>query len=160
MTAPLAPALTHHYGETATVIHFLFRIAKSHRGNGLRRDRGLLRHSGTPLAIDIATLPVRSHGAEGEVARIFRAHGNFEVKGHRLEPPRTPATRVTMERGKQMSHIQLYEQGDVDYGTDSFRRSTELKFSKRRKASHGRKRGKTPTSVNGIHRRRNRKIAW
>lgn len=68
--------------------------------------------------------------------------------------------RAAMERGKQMSHIQLYEQGDVDYGSDNFRRSTELKFSKRRKASHGRKRGKTPTSVNGIHRRRNRKMAW
>ena len=61
-----------------------------------------------------------------------------------------------------MSHIQLYEQGDLDYehGTDNFRRSTEMKFSKRKRAAHGRKRGKTPTSVNGIHRRRNRKISW
>ena len=59
-----------------------------------------------------------------------------------------------------MSHIQLYEQGDMDYGTDNFRRSTEIKFGKRKKAAYGRKRGKTPTSVNGIHRRRNRKIAW
>ena len=59
-----------------------------------------------------------------------------------------------------MSHIQLYEQGEPDYGTDNFRRSTEMKFSKRKRAVYGRKRGKTPTSVNGIHRRRNRKIAW
>jgi hypothetical protein len=59
-----------------------------------------------------------------------------------------------------MSHIQLYEQSEMDYGTDNFRRSTEIKFTKRKRAGYGRKRGKTPTSVNGIHRRRNRKIAW
>jgi hypothetical protein len=59
-----------------------------------------------------------------------------------------------------MSHIQAYEQSEVDYGVDSFRRSAEVKFSKRKRAAHGRKRGKTPTSVNGIHRRRNRKMAW
>jgi hypothetical protein len=59
-----------------------------------------------------------------------------------------------------MSHIQSYEQGDMDYGCDNFRRSSEMKFSKRKKANFGRKRGKSPVSVNGIHRRRNRKIAW
>ena len=59
-----------------------------------------------------------------------------------------------------MSHIQLYEQGEMDYGADSFRRSTEIKFSKRKRATFGRRRGKSPVSVNGIHRRRNRKIAW
>lgn len=59
-----------------------------------------------------------------------------------------------------MSHVHLYEQGEVDYGTDNFRRSSELKFSKRKRAQHSRRRGKTPTSVNGIHRRRNRKLAW
>jgi hypothetical protein len=75
--------------------------------------------------------------------------------------------RRETQRGKrlqegelQMSHIQLYEQGDMDYGTDNFRRSSELKFSRKKRAEHGRKRGKTPTSVNGIHRRRNRKMAW
>ncbi|HMO83479.1 MAG TPA: hypothetical protein PKC18_01025 [Lacipirellulaceae bacterium] len=59
-----------------------------------------------------------------------------------------------------MSHIQLYEREEVDYGSDNFRRSTEIKFSKRRKAAHGRRRGKAPVSVNGIHRRRNRKLTW
>jgi hypothetical protein len=59
-----------------------------------------------------------------------------------------------------MSHIQNYEQGEVDYGSDSFRRSGEIKFSKKRRVEHGRKRGKGPVSINGIHRRRNRKIAW
>jgi hypothetical protein len=59
-----------------------------------------------------------------------------------------------------MSHIQLYEQGDMDYGTDNFRRATEVKASKRNRPAYGRKRGKSPQSVNGIHRRRNRKMAW
>jgi hypothetical protein len=59
-----------------------------------------------------------------------------------------------------MSHIQLYEQGDMDYSTENFRRDTEIKLSKRNRPTHGRKRGKSPTSVNGIHRRRNRKMAW
>lgn len=59
-----------------------------------------------------------------------------------------------------MSHIQLYEQGEMDYGTDNFRRSSEVKLSKRNKPSHARRRGKAPQSVNGIHRRRNRKMAW
>lgn len=59
-----------------------------------------------------------------------------------------------------MSHIQLYEQGDMDYGTDNFRRESEAKMSKRTRPSYGRRRGKSPQSVNGIHRRRNRKINW
>jgi sulfite reductase beta subunit-like hemoprotein len=59
-----------------------------------------------------------------------------------------------------MSHIQLYEQGDMDYGVDNFRRESEAKMSKRIRPSYGRRRGKSPQSVNGIHRRRNRKINW
>ena len=59
-----------------------------------------------------------------------------------------------------MSHIQLYEQSDMDYSTDGIRRETEPKASKRNRPTHGRKRGKSPQSVNGIHRRRNRKMAW
>ena len=59
-----------------------------------------------------------------------------------------------------MSHIQQYEQGDMDYGVDSFRRVSEVKGSKKNRPVHGRKRGKSPQSVNGIHRRRNRKLAW
>ena len=73
---------------------------------------------------------------------------------------------MTAERGrrrkrkKQMSHIQLYEQGDMDYSNDSIRRGAEMKSSKQNRPTHGRKRGKSPQSVNGIHRRRNRKMAW
>lgn len=59
-----------------------------------------------------------------------------------------------------MSHIQNYEQGDMDYGTDSFRRTSAAKLSKQNKPSHARRRGKAPQSINGIHRRRNRKMAW
>lgn len=59
-----------------------------------------------------------------------------------------------------MSHIQLYEQGDMDYGTNGFRRTTEAKLAKQNKPSHSRRRGKAPQSINGIHRRRNRKMAW
>ncbi len=54
-----------------------------------------------------------------------------------------------------MSHIQLYEQGEMDYGTDNFpSNATELKLAKRNKPSHARRRGRAPQSINGIHRRR------
>jgi hypothetical protein len=59
-----------------------------------------------------------------------------------------------------MSHIQNYEQGDMDYSTADFRRGSDLKLQKRFRPTHSRRRGKSPQSVNGIHRRRNRKIAW
>ncbi|HEX6962451.1 MAG TPA: hypothetical protein VF175_11325 [Lacipirellula sp.] len=59
-----------------------------------------------------------------------------------------------------MSHIQLYEQGDMDYSVDNVRRDTAMKLSKRNRPTHGRRRGKSPQSVNGIHRRRNRKMNW
>lgn len=59
-----------------------------------------------------------------------------------------------------MSHIQNYELGEPDYGVDNFRRAAELKLAKRNRPTHGRRRGKSPQSVNGIHRRRNRKMAW
>ncbi|MCC6494184.1 MAG: hypothetical protein IT424_14315 [Pirellulales bacterium] len=59
-----------------------------------------------------------------------------------------------------MSHIQLYEQEDMGYGADSFRRKEDAKLAKRNRPSHARRRGKSPQSVNGIHRRRNRKMSW
>jgi hypothetical protein len=59
-----------------------------------------------------------------------------------------------------MSHIQLYEMDDMNYSADNTRRSAEMKFSKRQRPSHSRRRGKSPQSINGIHRRRNRKITW
>lgn len=59
-----------------------------------------------------------------------------------------------------MSHLQMYESMEADYGVDTFRRSIPIKSSKSRRPSHGRRRSKNPQSVNGIHRRRNRKIRW
>lgn len=59
-----------------------------------------------------------------------------------------------------MSHSQMYEAYEADYGTDTFRRSVAVKSSKQQRPEHGRRRGKSPQSVNGIHRRRKRKISW
>ncbi|MCH2114563.1 MAG: hypothetical protein MK171_06605 [Pirellulales bacterium] len=59
-----------------------------------------------------------------------------------------------------MSHSQIYEALQADYGTDSFRRTVRNKPAKRSSPSHGRRRGKTPQSVNGIHRRHKRKMSW
>lgn len=59
-----------------------------------------------------------------------------------------------------MSNAQNYEALEADYGMDTFRRTTSIKSSKSQRPAHGRKRGKSPQSVNGIHRRRKRKMAW
>lgn len=59
-----------------------------------------------------------------------------------------------------MSHSQDYESANVDYASVSFRRSSSEKSSKQRRPTHGRSRGKAPQSINGIHRRRKRKMAW
>jgi hypothetical protein len=59
-----------------------------------------------------------------------------------------------------MSNQQAYEATEVEYGTESFRSFERLKDSKRQPPMMGRKRGKTPQSFNGIHRRRRRKINW
>jgi hypothetical protein len=59
-----------------------------------------------------------------------------------------------------MSHKQQYEAADVDYVTDSFRSVERVDISQRRRPTMGRRRGKTPQSFNGIHRRRRRKINW
>jgi len=60
-----------------------------------------------------------------------------------------------------MSNTQSYEAMEADYGVDTFRRTVSIKSSKQRRPVpvHGR-RGKAPQSVNGIHRRRKRKMAW
>lgn len=58
-----------------------------------------------------------------------------------------------------MSHKQQYDANELDYGTNDFR-ETERLDSNRRRPEMGRKRGKTPQSFNGIHRRRRRKLAW
>lgn len=59
-----------------------------------------------------------------------------------------------------MSNEQLYESFRAQYGEETFSSSTREKFPKRQKPTLGRKRGKSPQSVNGIHRRRRRKLAW
>jgi hypothetical protein len=60
-----------------------------------------------------------------------------------------------------MSNEQSYEQDGLDYSVD-VRSSgrTQPNSTKRRKPQQGRGRGKGPQSVNGIHRRRKRKLAW
>ncbi|MCG8449201.1 MAG: hypothetical protein MI725_06430 [Pirellulales bacterium] len=59
-----------------------------------------------------------------------------------------------------MSNAQTYEALEVDYGTDTFSRTNPIKSSKQRRPTYGRRRGKAPQSVNGIHRRRRRKMSW
>jgi hypothetical protein len=59
-----------------------------------------------------------------------------------------------------MSHKQQYEAADLVYGTESFRSAERFDADQRRKPNMGRRRGKTPQSFNGIHRRRRRKINW
>ncbi len=59
-----------------------------------------------------------------------------------------------------MSHKQQYEATDLDYTMESFRTVERFENANQRRPSMGRKRGKTPQSFNGIHRRRRRKINW
>jgi hypothetical protein len=59
-----------------------------------------------------------------------------------------------------MSNQQAYEATELEYGTESFRSIERVKSAKRQAPTMGRKRGKTPQSFNGIHRRRRRKMAW
>jgi len=59
-----------------------------------------------------------------------------------------------------MSHKQQYEAADLDYSVESFRSSERFEAAQRRRPNMGRRRGKTPQSFNGIHRRRRRKINW
>ena len=59
-----------------------------------------------------------------------------------------------------MSNQQMYEATDMEYGSENFRSSERVRSSKRETPTMGRKRGKTPQSFNGIHRRRRRKMAW
>ena len=65
---------------------------------------------------------------------------------------------------KQMSHSHNYESEDMDYqggSMDRFsRRSTDSSDAQRRPTHTSRRRGKSPQSVNGIHRRRRRKMSW
>lgn len=59
-----------------------------------------------------------------------------------------------------MSHKQQYEAAELDYEREDFRTCERFDHSQRRRPAMGRRRGKTPQSFNGIHRRRRRKIVW
>jgi hypothetical protein len=59
-----------------------------------------------------------------------------------------------------MSHKQQYEAADLEYSFDGFRSVERLDTGNRRRPQMGRRRGKTPQSFNGIHRRRRRKMSW
>ncbi len=59
-----------------------------------------------------------------------------------------------------MSTVPTYEALEADYSTDNFRRSEPIKASRQQTAARANRRGKAPQSVNGIHRRRRRKINW
>jgi hypothetical protein len=59
-----------------------------------------------------------------------------------------------------MSHNQTYEFEDMNYSSAFNRRDGRDNVAPRRAPAHGRRRGKSPQSVNGIHRRRNRKMTW
>lgn len=59
-----------------------------------------------------------------------------------------------------MSNAQSYEALEADYGTDTFRRTVAIKSSKQQRPAHSGRRGKAPQSVNGIHKRRKRKMSW
>jgi hypothetical protein len=58
-----------------------------------------------------------------------------------------------------MSHEQAYEHVEAVYGSQRFE-STRSSNDKRQRANFGRRRGKSPQSFNGIHRRRRKKLTW
>ena len=59
-----------------------------------------------------------------------------------------------------MSNDQAYDSMEVKYGADTFGNMERFKAAKRKRPVHGRRRGKMPQSVNGMHRRRRRKLTW
>ena len=59
-----------------------------------------------------------------------------------------------------MSSELSYEHDDQDYGKQSFSTPKRKGVSERAKPAMGRRRGKGPQSVNGIHKRRRRKMSW
>lgn len=60
----------------------------------------------------------------------------------------------------RMSNLHSYESYEADYSADNFRRSEPIKASRQHPPTRGNRRGKAPQSINGIHRRRRRKISW
>lgn len=58
-----------------------------------------------------------------------------------------------------MSTEQTYEHAESKYGNDSFEQIRSNGHSRRR-APQSRRRGKSPQSFNGMHRRRRKKVSW
>ncbi len=56
-----------------------------------------------------------------------------------------------------MSNTQQYEDLHVDYRVSGFVDDDRFKSSKRQSPTHARRRGRTPVSFNGMHRRRRKK---
>jgi len=59
-----------------------------------------------------------------------------------------------------MSNEQQYEMGDMEYSAPGVRHTRRTPSSKTLRPIQSRRRGKAPQSMNGIHRRRKRKMAW
>ena len=59
-----------------------------------------------------------------------------------------------------MSIDHSYEHDEQQYGSQSFRSKRKSKTSEANRPVQGRRRGKSPQSVNGIHKRRRRKMSW
>jgi len=59
-----------------------------------------------------------------------------------------------------MSTDHSYEHDDQEYGHNSFPSKKRDSKSERTAPTQGRKRGKSPQSINGIHKRRRRKMSW
>ncbi|WP_442483097.1 hypothetical protein [Aeoliella sp. SH292] len=58
-----------------------------------------------------------------------------------------------------MSLEQVYESVETKYGTEKFEQIRGNEHA-RRTAPQGRRRGKSPQSFNGMHRRRRKKVSW
>jgi hypothetical protein len=59
-----------------------------------------------------------------------------------------------------MSHEQQYEGASLDYSEESVGGARRAPNSEKRRRPQAGRRGKGPQSVNGIHRRRRRKVSW
>ena len=62
-----------------------------------------------------------------------------------------------------MSIDHSYEHDDQAYGSNSFPRGERQAHhgaTERTRPTQSRRRGKSPSSVNGIHKRRRRKMSW
>lgn len=59
-----------------------------------------------------------------------------------------------------MSTDNSYDHSEESYGRDTFSRIKREGSEQRSKPIQGRRRGKGPQSVNGIHKRRRRKMSW